>query len=314
MRVALWSARDTSARSRETYDRFVELAARDEVGRHTVVDDPARADVLLVVDLHAFGPAEFPSALRELPAKHSQIRVYDERDEGIYTYAGLYVSPRERLMNRNRQRAVPYATTPMTADGFVEAAPDLLFSFQGSAGNHPVRRALCDALSAHPRGLVEDTTHISFHRDSYTPSEEEERDAARAKYRQALERSKFVLCPRGYGPSSFRIYETLAAGRVPVIISDEWTPPAGIDWASCSIRIPEASIAQVPTILETSEPEWDQLTAAARRAHESSLAPSRLWNYLIDELEKVRPSPSLRPWWGDRTIIRRRARSLLRRP
>ena len=30
-------------------------------------------------------------------------------------------------------------------------------------------------------------------------------------------RSKFFLCPRGTGTSSIRLYETLSAGRVPVI-------------------------------------------------------------------------------------------------
>jgi len=33
--------------------------------------------------------------------------------------------------------------------------------------------------------------------------------------------SKFLLCPRGYGLNSFRLYEAFQLGCVPVVISDE---------------------------------------------------------------------------------------------
>jgi len=34
--------------------------------------------------------------------------------------------------------------------------------------------------------------------------------------------SKFALCPRGYGKTSFRIQEALQYGAIPVYISDEY--------------------------------------------------------------------------------------------
>ncbi len=53
-------------------------------------------------------------------------------------------------------------------------------------------------------------------------------------YCQSLKGSVFVLCPRGFGRTSFRLYETLAMNSIPVYIWDdvEWLPYKGdLDWS-----------------------------------------------------------------------------------
>lgn len=45
------------------------------------------------------------------------------------------------------------------------------------------------------------------------------------EYCRILARSKYALCPRGYGQSSFRIQEAIEFGAVPVYISDEHILP-----------------------------------------------------------------------------------------
>ena len=40
------------------------------------------------------------------------------------------------------------------------------------------------------------------------------------KFKQLISESYFSL-PRGYGPTSFRLYESIKSGTVPVYISDE---------------------------------------------------------------------------------------------
>lgn len=44
-------------------------------------------------------------------------------------------------------------------------------------------------------------------------------------YCHILARSKYALCPRGYGQSSFRIQESIEYGAVPIYISDEFILP-----------------------------------------------------------------------------------------
>lgn len=40
------------------------------------------------------------------------------------------------------------------------------------------------------------------------------------KFFQRLRRSKFVMCPRGTAPDSFRFYDTLYCGAIPIVIKD----------------------------------------------------------------------------------------------
>ena len=55
--------------------------------------------------------------------------------------------------------------------------------------------------------------------------------------------SKFVLCPRGWSPATYRLFEVMELGRCPVIISDDWVPIDGVPWQECCIVIKEKDIA-----------------------------------------------------------------------
>ena len=104
----------------------------------------------------------------------------------------------------------------------------------------------------------------------------------RAHYQEVLMRSRFVLCPRGRGTSSMRLYETLAAGRVPVIISDEWVAPRGPEWEACSLRWPEGRIEGLIEALEEREQDWPAMSAVARREHAEYFAGDVAFHRLLD--------------------------------
>jgi hypothetical protein len=46
-----------------------------------------------------------------------------------------------------------------------------------------------------------------------------------SEYCKVIAQSKYVLCPRGYGQSSFRIQEAIDFGAIPIYISDEFIFP-----------------------------------------------------------------------------------------
>lgn len=48
-------------------------------------------------------------------------------------------------------------------------------------------------------------------------------DPDKAGYLDSIRAAHFVLCPRGVGRWSYRLYETLAAGRVPIVSPDQHT-------------------------------------------------------------------------------------------
>ena len=68
-----------------------------------------------------------------------------------------------------------------------------------------------------------------------------------------------ILCPRGEGTSSIRLFESLRMGRPPVIISDQWVPPEGPAWDTFSVRIPERRIHTIPDRLTELEHQAEMM-------------------------------------------------------
>jgi len=72
------------------------------------------------------------------------------------------------------------------------------------------------------------------------------------KYENLIKSSYFFLCPRGYGPASFRLYESIELGTIPVYISDEFVLPFDdiINWNKFSVIIKKNKIGKLPKILD----------------------------------------------------------------
>ena len=71
-----------------------------------------------------------------------------------------------------------------------------------------------------------------------------------------LQKSTFSLCPRGYGISSFRLYETLEVGSIPIyIVEDEldhWLPFSDkVNWNKLALLLKESDIERIPEIIDS---------------------------------------------------------------
>ena len=89
-------------------------------------------------------------------------------------------------------------------------------SFTGNFDSHPLRRRMAEAIAnIDPAGNTIQLTHTFA-----GPA-----DHQRSRYLQSLRDTRFVLCPRGSGLNSVRFFETMAVGRIPVLISDETKLP-----------------------------------------------------------------------------------------
>lgn len=101
-------------------------------------------------------------------------------------------------------------------------------------------------------------------------------------YANILRQTHFNLCPRGCvlaGVGS-RLYETMQAARVPVIISDQIVLPAGIEWDLCSVRIKERDISRIAQILSRYDQAWMEMAENAHRAYEQHFSSE----VLLDEI------------------------------
>lgn len=79
-------------------------------------------------------------------------------------------------------------------------------------------------------------------------------DDAVRRYNALLSDSVFSLCPAGTGPNTLRLWESLAAGAVPVLLGPAPRLPAGgtlapIDWDAIVLRVADGQIAELPRIL-----------------------------------------------------------------
>lgn len=65
------------------------------------------------------------------------------------------------------------------------------------------------------------------------------------EYCSIMARSVFALCPRGYGPTSFRIMEAVQTGAIPVYISDHFVLPYNRPFDYGLLVEPEKDVCQV---------------------------------------------------------------------
>ena len=258
------------------------LAEYDTLGRHTLagLDD---ADVILFTEGHHLAASSL-RAIREDPvyrANALRSYVFDQRDMPWCEFAGIYVSYPADLAHPGLQ--APWSYTPIFPIRIEPASdlgdPDLLFSFVGSP-TAAVREKIFSV--EHPHAICERVLNFTFyvrtspHYDYHTK-----------RFAEILRRSKFVLCPRGQGLSSIRLYETLSAGRVPIILADRWWPPSGPHWDNFSVRWPERRVDELPRYLESIEPRWEPMAMAAREAWAEWFDKTVWFSRMGDALETV---------------------------
>jgi Exostosin family len=264
-----------------TFERLAEI---DRVGKHRLVDADD-ADVILFPQPHMLPRDWRLTAVRNHPltARHrGKVMVYDERDRPWCGFPGVYVSMSRRKFDARFQRAWGYfPVAPVDVDG----SPDLLFSFVGSP-SHPCRTGLVSLRGS--KCIVELVNGFTFYDPRSVDFEERQ-----ARFRDVLRRSRFVLCPRGKGTSSIRLFETLAMGRVPVIISDDWEAPCGLDWGSFSLRWPEREISGLVEYLEERDVAWAEMSAAATSAYREFFAPDVWFDRVAELLAELRASSQL---------------------
>ncbi len=77
-------------------------------------------------------------------------------------------------------------------------------------------------------------------------------------YRVQAAHSRFGLAPRGYGRTSFRLYEMFSMGAVPVYIYDSpWLPYRDkIDWSALCVLCHESKLPSLPEKLLSIGDEW----------------------------------------------------------
>lgn len=74
-------------------------------------------------------------------------------------------------------------------------------------------------------------------------------DAQVQSYLSHMRDITYVLCPRGIENFSYRFYEALKFGRVPVLIDTDTVLPDGVDWDELIVRVPYERLGDIGDII-----------------------------------------------------------------
>ncbi len=284
-------------------DALVRMAKLDKIGRHTLAESAEEADAILFVENAHFDDYVYKRLachplLRQFPNK---VFMYNEVDKPWCALPGLYCSMPSRFFQSRRQVAFPYLVTPNRFVPYIhqwDVEKRWLFSFVGSV-SHRCRKDVI-ALANVCEG-VKDTSEFNV-----WDSSEQERTAQGLDFAEALAGSHFMLCPRGIGTSSYRVFEAMQAQRAPVVISDHWVEPPHVDW-DFLIRIDEKDIRHVPAILRSMVDEADDRALAARQAWERAYAPDVMFDTATESVGHLLEAQRLRqqndPWQNVRKLL-----------
>jgi hypothetical protein len=257
-------------------------AVADDLQVHSLTNDPASADVILFAEI--FGAGFYFERVRG----HPFVKKYRENcflfcanDFVIPFLPGIYASIEERWSS-SRTRAGFYLGEPGAEFLINTPLTDTaayLYSFVGSIDTAPIRRNL--ASLNHPRGFFHDTA-ADYQRVLHRKMPAEERREYHRRYAEIAAASKFILCPRGCGASSMRLFDTMRIGRVPVILSDKWVEAVGPCWDRFSVRIAEGEYDRVPAILEEREIEAAKMGQLARSQWEEWFSEQVLFHRVVE--------------------------------
>ncbi len=156
-----------------------------------------------------------------------------------------------------------------------------LFSFIGAKSNQyyltDARAHILDLLRDHPQGLIIGRDDWHYNKVVY---EHQIRPGAKKgnaddlvnkshseQFRISLAQSVFSLCPSGSGPNSIRLWESLGAGAIPVILADSYAPPGDPAlWQAAAVFCEETAeaIAALPARLEKIAADPEQLRVMQR--------------------------------------------------
>jgi hypothetical protein len=304
LKVALLQPAEIKDWERGEIDRISALVkAAPDCHQFTLVASPDAADLVVLLESCSFKTRKDIGAYESLPFLRNPFRLccinYEDGPPGFLP--GLYSSleshrfdpaihvswPHLRLPNEHSERR------PVDAS---RTSYDMLFVFSGAC-SHPLRRRLFEEVGSGRRSSVRRIDKWYNHSES-----------EKLEYVDEILRSKFVLCPRGLASYSHRIVESLALGRVPVVIADDWVP-FSIEESGYFVRIRERDIGRIEALLTKVEPGYEQMQHTARVVYRRYFAPEVRYSVALNRLCKIYASQlrdiecaSLTKRWNSRSF------------
>jgi hypothetical protein len=289
MKVFLTSAYPINSDSNFTPLYLNESQKLDPFKIHQITNDPDEADLIIFAEHHPGHDQNCFEVLRnDIYKKHKKkCYLYHDHDRAITLIPTI-------VANLEQENYVLNFTEPfwlmiqLSPNNFIRQTvayhqKKYLFSFVGASRTHPIRQKILEIKC--DRSYLKDT----FNQNSWEISGFD-KEKYQKEFADICFNSKFILCPRGIGANSYRLYESMEIGVAPVIISDDWVPMVGPKWEEFSIRVPQADIDKIAEILELREPESERMGKLARQAWENWFAKDKQFHYIAEAALKLHNS------------------------
>ena len=173
----------------------------------------------------------------------------------------------------NNAKAIPIPLVVSKIPYFEKAKKDIRASFVGSY-THPIRGQM--AHYASPDFIISMQSQWS---ETIT-------DDRFNAFEKVSSRSQQVLCPRGYGPTSYRLYEAFQYGAVPVYISDRfWLPwEDEVRWDDLIVKITPNQTPEIKSMLDNYDDKREAMIEYASNIYEDYFSIEGVFNKILDKL------------------------------
>ena len=153
---------------------------------------------------------------------------------------------------------------------------DILASFVGSV-THSIRESIVRLYSTDSDFLIKSKGwDINVNREEFE------------YFFEITNRSKFTLCPRGYGRTSFRLYETFQLNSVPVYVSDEfWLPFTDkINWEEICVLVRSHEIGSLKEkLLSISDEKYSKMLETGKKVWSEFFQINKMCEKLLLEIQ-----------------------------
>lgn len=177
--------------------------------------------------------------------------------------------------NNNNCKPIPLICSKIQISN-INKKKDIFCSFIG-ANTHIIRNKLYEQLK--------NDKDFYFEIFKWEPIISKEKEF---KFKDITERSIFTLCPRGDGPTSFRFYEAMQLGSIPVYVYDSlWLPyQKDLDWHNLCVLVHENEIPHIKEILESiSEEKIKSMQSYAKKIYDEWFSLEGMSTKIIMQLQ-----------------------------
>jgi hypothetical protein len=279
-------------------EKLIEAMSRARTPDAILVDGIHTADCVLRIEGCPQLRDKVSTCVKWNKSKSPREFIWDSGDLPTGGLPGFYVSLPSYMYDKRRHRAfcLPIKCNEVIRPYDLSEAT-FLYGFFGA-----VSSGLRGRMAAALRPQNDQQNALIEIRDSIW-NQMFDRSGLKAKvdYAENTRRCRFNLCPRGnvLAGAGSRLYETMQAARVPVIISDWITLPEGVDWNSCAVRVRERDISLIPQILREHSDRWAEMAVNARRAWETHFSEEAMLGELGRQMRV------LLEWDGEERIAAR---------